>query len=103
MMKSSAKNIQLTSFDDIFKTDAEKIDTSQERVQEILLTELFPFHNHPFQVRDDEDMQKTVESIQKYGVLTPAIARPRAEGGYELISGHRRKHGSELAGKKPCR
>jgi len=99
-MKSSAKNIQLTSFDDIFKTDEEKFDTSQERVQEIRLTELFSFNNHPFHVTDDDEMQKMVESIQKYGVLNPAIARPRTEGGYELISGHRRKHGSELAGKE---
>lgn len=97
---SSAEKIKLTFFDDLFKTNEERAEDSKERVQEILLSELFPFQNHPFQVRDDEDMQKTVESIQKYGVLTPAIARPRAEGGYEIISGHRRKHGSELAGKE---
>ncbi len=97
-MKSSAKNIRMSSFDDLFKTDDEKTDTALERVQEIPLTELFSFNNHPFHVSDDEEMQKMVTSIQKYGVLNPGIARPRAEGGYELISGHRRRHASELAG-----
>ena len=98
-MKSSAKNIQLTSFDDIFKTTDEIKDESKEKVQDIPLNELHPFKNHPFHVYDDEDMQKITDSIKEYGVLVPAIVRPRSEGGYELISGHRRKHGSELAGK----
>ena len=99
-MKSSAKNIKLTSYDDIFQTGTGKEDAAREMVQEIPIVELFPFKNHPFQVRDDDSMRDTVESIQKYGVLVPAIARPRAEGGYELISGHRRKRGCELAGKE---
>lgn len=98
MMKSSARNIQLESYDDIFKTNAEKSDNSVEKVQEIALSELFPFKNHPFQVRDDEDMEKMVDSIRQYGILNPVIVRPRPEGGYELISGHRRKRASELAG-----
>ena len=99
-MKSSAKNIKLTSYDDIFQTETGKEDATREKVQEIPIAELFPFKNHPFQVRDDDSMRDTAESIQKYGVLVPAIARPRAEGGYELISGHRRKRGCELAGKE---
>lgn len=99
-MKSSAKNIKLTSYDDIFQTDEEKQDASREKVEEIPLSELHPFKNHPFQVRDDDSMRDTAESIQKYGVLVPAIVRPRPEGGYELISGHRRKRGCELAGKE---
>jgi ParB family chromosome partitioning protein len=99
-LKSSAKNIKLTSYDDIFQTETGKEDAARERVQEIPIAELFPFKNHPFQVRDDDPMRDTAESIQKYGVLVPAIARPRAEGGYELISGHRRKRGCELAGKE---
>jgi ParB family chromosome partitioning protein len=99
-MKSSAKNIQLTSFDDIFKTTDEIKDESKEKVREIPLNELHPFKNHPFHVYDDEDMQKITDSIREYGVLVPAIVRPRSEGGYELISGHRRKHGSELVGKE---
>jgi len=97
-MKGSASKIQITTFNDLFQGDG-TADESGERVQEIALSELFTFKNHPFQVRDDEEMQKTVESIRLYGVLVPGIARPRAEGGYELIAGHRRKHGSELAGK----
>lgn len=99
-MKSSAKNIKLTSYDDIFQTDEEKQDASREKVEEIPLSELHTFKDHPFQVRDDDSMRDTAESIQKYGVLVPAIARPRSEGGYELISGHRRKRGCELAGRK---
>ena len=99
-MKSSAKNIKLTSYDDIFQTDEEKQDALREKVEEIPLSELHPFKNHPFQVRDDDSMRDTAESIRKYGVLVPAIARPRSEGGYELISGHRRKHGCELAGRE---
>lgn len=99
-MKSSAKNIKLTSYDDIFQTDEEKEDASREKVEEIPLSELHPFKNHPFQVRDDDSMRDTAESIQKYGVLVPAIVRPRPEGGYELISGHRRKRGCELVGRE---
>lgn len=97
-MRSSAAKIQMTSFDELFQTgDVE--DSGTEKVQEILLSELYPFKNHPFKVLDDEAMQDTVESIKAHGVLVPGIARSRPEGGYELISGHRRKHGSELAGK----
>ena len=100
IMKSSAKNIKLASYDDIFKTDEEKRDDAREKVREIPLSELHPFKNHPFQVRDDDSMKETAESIKKYGVLVPAIARPRADGGYELIAGHRRRHACELAGKE---
>jgi ParB family chromosome partitioning protein len=97
-LKSSARNIKLTSYDDIFQTDEEKEDASREKVEKIPLSELHAFKDHPFQVRDDDSMQDTAESIQKYGVLVPAIVRPSPEGGYELISGHRRKHACELAG-----
>lgn len=99
-MKSSAKNIQLTPLDDLFKTDAERQDDSLERVMQIPIEQLYPFRNHPFQVRDDESMKNTVESVKLVGVLSPAIARPRPEGGYELVSGHRRRHACELAGRK---
>ncbi|MDE7219202.1 MAG: ParB/RepB/Spo0J family partition protein, partial [Oscillospiraceae bacterium] len=98
-MKSSASKIQLTGFDDLFQSGG-TAEANGEQVQEVLLTELFPFKDHPFQVRDDEAMQKTVESIVRSGVLSPGIVRPRSEGGYEIIAGHRRKRGSELAGKK---
>lgn len=97
-MTKRNENIKLTKFDDIFKTQDE-IENSGERVQDINLEELHPFRNHPFKVKDDEEMEKTVESVKEYGVLTPAIARPREDGGYELISGHRRHRASELAGK----
>ena len=97
-MQRKGANVSLKSVDDLFSTQEER-DTT-EHVQEIPLSELFPFKDHPFKVLDDEAMQKTVESIKEYGVLTPAIARPRPEGGYELISGHRRHHASELAGKE---
>ena len=93
-------NISLSSYDDIFQTDQSREEAQQERVQEIPLSELHPFKGHPFKVLDDDDMQKTVESIAQFGVMTPAIARPRPEGGYELIAGHRRHHASELAGKE---
>ncbi|MFT8888183.1 MAG: ParB/RepB/Spo0J family partition protein [Ethanoligenens sp.] len=99
-MKSSAKNIRLTPLDDLFKTEAERQDDALERVQRIPIEQLHPFQNHPFQVRDDESMKITVESVKLVGVLSPAIARPRPEGGYELISGHRRKRACELAGRK---
>ena len=97
-MKSSAKNIVLKSVDDIFQTEENRADAQRERVQEIPLDQLKPFRNHPFKVRDDQRMLDTVDSIREYGVLVPAIARPDPEGGYELISGHRRKHGCEMAG-----
>ena len=97
-MKSSAKNIVLKSVDDIFQTEENRADAQRERVQEIPLDQLKPFKNHPFKVRDDQRMLDTVDSIREYGVLVPAIARPDPEGSYELISGHRRKHGCEMAG-----
>ena len=97
-MKSSAKNISLNSYDDIFSTEETREDAKREKVTDMPLSELHPFPNHPFQVRDDDSMKETVESIKEYGVLVPAIVRPRADGGYELISGHRRKHACELAG-----
>ena len=97
-MKRSAGKIQLTGFDDLFHTKDEA-EASGERVQEIPLSELFSFKDHPFHVRDDEAMQQTADSIAKYGVLVPGIVRPRQEGGYEIVAGHRRKRGSELAGK----
>lgn len=97
-MKSSASKIQITGFEDLFQA-GDEVDTGGERVQEVPLAELFPFKDHPFQVRDDEAMQETAESITKYGVLVPGIVRPRQEGGYEIVAGHRRKRGSELAGK----
>ena len=97
-MKSSAKNIRLTSVDDLFSTEESRADEQREKVQEILLSELHPFPNHPFKVVDDERMLDTADSIREHGVLVPAIARPRPDGGYELIAGHRRKRGCELAG-----
>ena len=97
-MKSSAKNIVLKSVDDIFQTEENRADAQRERVQESPLDQLKPFKNHPFKVRDDQRMLDTVDSIREYGVLVPAIARPDPEGGYELISGHRRKRGCEMAG-----
>lgn len=98
-MPKKGGNISLSSYDDIFQTDQSREEAQQERVQEIPLSELHPFKGHPFKVLDDEAMQKTVESIAQFGVMTPAIARPRPEGGYEIIAGHRRHHASELAGK----
>ncbi len=97
-MKSSAKNVKLASVDDLFSTEQSRQDESREKVVEIALTELYPFPNHPFQVRDDDSMKEAVESVKEYGILTPAIVRPREEGGYELVAGHRRKHACELAG-----
>ena len=97
-MKSSAKNIVLKSVDDIFQTEENRADAQRERVQESPLDQLKPFRPHPFKVRDDQRMLDTVDSIREYGVLVPAIARPDPEGGYELISGHRRKRGCEMAG-----
>ena len=103
-MKSSAKSINLTSLDDLFSTEESRAEESCEKVVRIPLAELHPFPNHPFHVRDDEAMQHTVDSIKEYGVLTPGIVRPREDGGYEIVAGHRRKHGSELAGltDMPC-
>jgi len=103
-LKSSAKSINLTSLDDLFSTEESRAEESCEKVVRIPLAELHPFPNHPFHVRDDEAMQNTVDSIKEYGVLTPGIVRPREDGGYEIVAGHRRKHGSELAGLSdmPC-
>lgn len=94
--RGSADKIKLSSFDDLFGT--QEAGTGTEQVQEIPLCELHEFRGHPFKVVDDEKMQETVESIKNYGVLMPGIARPRTEGGYEIIAGHRRRHGCELAG-----
>lgn len=99
-MQKKRENMSLTSLDDIFATDEGRAEAAQERVQEIPLSELHPFKNHPFKVLDDEKMEKTVESIKEYGVIIPAIARPDGKGRYELISGHRRHHASWLAGRK---
>ena len=99
-MKSSARNIELKSVDDLFATEEIREDAQREKVQEIPLGELHPFRNHPFKVKDDAAMQDTVDSVREYGVLVPAIARPDPDGGYELIAGHRRHHASELAGKE---
>ena len=99
-MKSSAKNIRLTSVDELFSTEESREDAQREKVVEIALSLLHPFQNHPFQVRDDQAMQETAESIREYGVLVPAIARPDPNGGYELIAGHRRHRASQLAGKE---
>ena len=103
-MKPSGRNLNLTSYDEIFQTEETRIEATQEKVIDIPLIELHPFKNHPFKVIDDESMLETSESITKHGVLVPVISRPREEGGYELISGHRRKRASELAGKEtlPC-
>lgn len=99
-MKSSAKNIRLTSVDELFSTEESREDAQREKVVEIALSQLHPFQNHPFQVRDDQVMQETADSIREYGVLVPAIARPDPNGGYELIAGHRRHRASQLAGKE---
>ena len=98
-MKSAAKNIQLASYDDLFKTDEERQADAQERVQSLPLDRLMPFPNHPFKVLDDEKMQETVESIKKRGVLVPILVRPTNDGNFEIVSGHRRHHASLLAGK----
>lgn len=97
-MKSSAKKISLTSVDDLFSTEESRVDEQREKIAEIPLSELYPFKDHPFKVIDNEAMFDTAESIKQYGVLVPAIARPREDGGYELVSGHRRKRACELAG-----
>ena len=97
-MKSSTRKMQLAPLDDLFSTQASRDETQREKVQEIPLEELHPFAHHPFKVLDDDRMRDTADSIREYGVLVPAIARPRPDGGYELIAGHRRKRGCELAG-----
>ena len=96
--KKSSVNASLSSYDDIFSTEESRQEQQREQVQQIPIGELFPFKNHPFKVLDDESMQRTVESVEQYGVLSPLIARPRPEGGYEIISGHRRQHAAQLAG-----
>ena len=99
-MKSSAKKVELASVDDFFSTEESRADAQRERVMEIPLSELHPFQNHPFKVKDDEAMMETADSIRQYGVLVPAIARPDPNGGYELVAGHRRHRASELAEKE---
>ena len=99
-MKSSAKKVELASVDDLFSTEESRADTQREKVMEIPLSELHPFKDHPFKVKDDDAMMETVDSIRQYGVLVPAIARPDPDGGYELVAGHRRHRASELAGKE---
>ena len=99
-MKSSAKKVELASVDDLFSTEESRADAQRERVLEIPLSELHPFKNHPFKVKDDESMMETADSVRQYGVLVPAIARPDPEGGYELVAGHRRHRASELAEKE---
>ena len=99
-MKSSAKKIELASVDDLFSTEEGRQDAKLEKIQDIPLSELHPFRNHPFKVKDDEAMMETADSIKQYGVLVPAIARPDPEGGYELVAGHRRHRASELAEKE---
>ena len=99
-MKSSAKKIELASVDDLFSTEESRQDEQLEKIQEIPLSELHPFKDHPFKVKDDDAMIETADSIKKYGVLVPAIARPLPDGGYELVAGHRRRRASELAGKE---
>ena len=98
-MKSAAKNIQLASYDDLFKTDEERQADTQERVQSLPLDKLEPFPNHPFKVIDDDKMLETVESIKERGVLVPILVRPKNDGNFEIVSGHRRHHASQLAGK----
>ena len=97
-MSKGSLNVSLKGADDIFSTEESRQEQQREQVQQIPIGELFPFKNHPFKVLDDESMQRTVESVEQYGVLSPLIARPRSEGGYEIISGHRRQHAAQLAG-----
>jgi len=97
-LKGNGRKLSLTSYDDLFSTEASRAEAGREKVTEVSLAELHPFKNHPFKVLDDERMQDTAESIREYGVLVPAIVRPREEGGYEIVAGHRRKRGCELAG-----
>ena len=97
-MSKGSLNVSLKGADDIFSTEESRQEQQREQVQQIPIGELFPFKNHPFKVLDDESMQRTVESVEQYGVLSPLIARPRPEGGYEIISGHRRQHAAQFAG-----
>ena len=97
-MPKNSLNVSLKGADDIFSTEESRQEQQREQVKQIPIGELFPFKNHPFKVLDDESMQRTVESVEQYGVLSPLIARPRPEGGYEIISGHRRQHAAQLAG-----
>jgi len=97
-MPIDSENLALKGLDDLFSTEENRQEQQREQVQQIPIGELFPFKNHPFKVLDDESMQRTVESVEQYGVLSPLIARPRPEGGYEIISGHRRQHAAQLAG-----
>lgn len=97
-MKSSDRKLNLTSYDDIFQTEESRADHQREKIVELPISELHTFPNHPFKVRDDDRMNETVESVKEYGVLVPAIVRPREDGGYEIVAGHRRKHACELAG-----
>ena len=103
-MRDLAKNIRLPSIDDLFSTEEERQDAKLEKIQILPLSELHPFEGHPFQVRDDEEMDKMVDSVKEYGVMTPAIVRPRRDGGYEIVAGHRRCHASRRAGvdTMPC-
>ena len=97
-MPKNSLNVSLKGADDIFSTEESRQEQQREQVQQIPIGELFPFKDHPFKVLDDESMQRTVESVEQYGVLSPLIARPRPEGGYEIISGHRRQYAAQLAG-----
>ena len=97
-MPKNGLNVALKGVDEIFSTEESRHAEQREQVQQIPIAELFPFKNHPFRVQDDEEMENAVKSISQYGVLTPLIARPRPEGGYEIISGHRRQHAAQLAG-----
>ena len=99
-MPKKSVNISLKGYDDIFSTEQSRVEEQQERVQEIPLSELHPFEGHPFRVVDDEEMMKTADSVREFGVLTPAIVRPDPDGGYEIVSGHRRHRASEIAGKE---
>lgn len=103
-MKKYATGISLPSIDDLFTTEEERQEAKLEKIQILPLTELHPFRNHPFQVRDDDEMDKMVDSVKEYGVMTPAIVRPRQDGGYEIVAGHRRCHASQRAGVEtmPC-
>lgn len=97
-MSTKDRKISLTAYDELFQTEAERRENQQERIQNLPLKLFYPFPNHPFQVRDDEKMSETVQSVAQHGVLVPVLARPRGEGGYELVSGHRRHHACQLAG-----
>ena len=103
-MREYGSNINLPSLDNIFSSEQERQDAKLEKIQILPLTELHPFRNHPFQVRDDDEMDKMVDSVKEYGVMTPAIVRPRQDGGYEIVAGHRRCHASQRAGvdTMPC-